>query len=84
VKSGSNWEFTVSGTPKSESPSSVKIERYTLSCDEGVSMREGDDCWRWVLDMSGEILSIGGCSGTNPRNISECPVSEPESGDGWE
>ena len=32
--------------------------------------------------MSGEILSTGGCSGTNLRNISEGVVSEPESGDG--
>jgi hypothetical protein len=68
-------------TPKSESPSSVKIEWYTLSCDEGVSRREGD-CCRWELDMSGEMLSIGGRSGTNRWNISEGEVSEPESGDG--
>jgi len=72
---------TVSEIPKSERPSSVKIEWYTLSCEEGVS-RRGDDCWRWALDMSGEMLSTGGCSGTNPRNISEGAVSEPESGDG--
>ena len=63
---------------KSESPSSVKIEWYTFSCDEGVSRR--GDCCRWVLDMFGEMLSTGGRSGTNPRNISEDAVSE--SGDG--
>lgn len=32
--------------------------------------------------MSGEILSNGGCSGTNLRNISDGAISEPESGDG--
>ena len=32
--------------------------------------------------MSGEMLSTGGRSGANLRNISEGAVSEPESGDG--
>ena len=70
-----------SATPKSESPSSVKMEWYTFSCDEGVSRREGE-CCRWVLDMSGEMLSTSGRSGINRWNISEGEVSEPESGDG--
>ena len=52
-KSGSNCVFDISEggavaseTPKSERPRSEKIEWYALACGEGVSRREGDDCWR--------------------------------------